>query len=309
MSKRPYGKLKGSMARRDTSDVSFIIITGLSGAGKSEAARCFEDMGYFCIDNLPPSLVSRMAELCALPGSSVKKVALVSDVRGGHFFEDLQTALEYLRERHIDYRVLFLQASDDSLVKRFKETRRPHPLAEEGRVLDGIQRERSLLSSLKGEADMVIDTSSLSAHELRDKIRTTFLGMEKQKALVVTVMSFGYKYGMPLDADIIMDVRFLPNPHYIEELRYFHGGEEPVRNFVLALKETTRFTKKFFDLLTFLLPNYVREGKTYLNIALGCTGGTHRSVTLAESTAEFLREKGYAIIIRHRDIGKDFERI
>lgn len=297
------------MARRDTSEVSFIIITGLSGAGKSEAARCFEDMGYFCIDNLPPSLVSRMAELCALPGSSVKKVALVSDVRGGHFFEDLQTALEYLRGRHIEYRVLFLQASDDSLVKRFKETRRPHPLAEEGRVLDGIRRERSLLSSLKGEADMVIDTSSISSHELRDKIRTTFLGIEKQRTLVVTVMSFGYKYGMPLDADIIMDVRFLPNPHYIEELRFFHGGEEPVKKFVLSHRETQRFIKKFFDLLAFLLPNYVKEGKTYLNIALGCTGGTHRSVTLAEATAEFLREKGYALIIRHRDIGKDFERL
>ena len=297
------------MARRDTTDVSFIIITGLSGAGKSEAARCFEDMGYFCIDNLPPTLVSRMAELCALPGSSVKKVALVSDVRGGRFFEDLQTALEYLRDRKIDYRVLFLQASDDALVHRFKETRRPHPLAEEGRILEGIQKERAILSTLKGEADMVIDTSHLSAHDLRDKIRTTFLGLEKQKAMVVTVMSFGYKYGMPLDADLIMDVRFLPNPHYIEELRYFHGGEEPVKQFVLSQRETQRFLKKFFDMLTFLLPNYAKEGKTYLNIALGCTGGTHRSVTLAEAAAGFLQEKGYAVIIRHRDIGKDFERL
>lgn len=297
------------MVNTPGADVAFIIITGLSGAGKSEAARCFEDMGYFCIDNLPPSLVSRMAELCALPGSSVKKVALVSDVRGGRFFEDLQTALEYLRERQIDYRILFLQAADEILVKRFKETRRPHPLAEEGRVLEGIKRERLMLSTLKGKADMVIDTSELSAHELRDKIKTTFLGLEKQTAMVVTVMSFGYKYGMPLDADIIMDVRFLPNPHYIEELRYFHGGEEPVRHFVLSKRATKRFTGKFFDLLAFLLPAYAKEGKTYLNIALGCTGGTHRSVTLAETTAEFLRDTGYGVIIRHRDIGKDFERL
>ncbi len=162
---------------------------------------------------------------------------------------------------------------------------------------------------LKGDADMVIDTSNLSAHDLREKIRTTFLGVEKQRDMVVTVTSFGYKYGMPVDADIVMDVRFLPNPHYIEELRYFHGGEEPVKNFVLSQKITGEFISKFFDLLDFLLGNYKKEGKTYLNLALGCTGGTHRSVTLAESTAEFLREKGYSIIIRHRDVGKDFKRL
>ncbi|MCK4268423.1 MAG: RNase adapter RapZ [Actinomycetia bacterium] len=297
------------MVKRAVYDVSFIVITGLSGAGKSEAARSFEDMGYFCIDNLPPSLISRMAELCAMPGSAVKKVALVSDIRGGHFFEDLQAALANLKERKIDYRVLFLQASDEALLKRFKETRRPHPLAEGGRVIEGIKSERRLLSTLKGDADMVIDTSNLSAHDLREKIRTTFLGVEKQRDMVVTVTSFGYKYGMPIDADIIMDVRFLPNPHYIEELRYFHGGEEPVKNFVLSQKITGEFISKFFDLLDFLLGNYKKEGKTYLNLALGCTGGTHRSVTLAESTAEFLREKGYPIIIRHRDVGKDFKRL
>ncbi len=297
------------MAKRTVYDVSFIVITGLSGAGKSEAARCFEDMGYFCIDNLPPSLITRMAELAAMPGSAVKKVALVSDVRGGHFFEDLQNALKALQERGIVYRVLFLQASDESLLKRFKETRRPHPLAEEGRIIEGIQKERSMLRTLKGEADMVIDTSSLSAQDFREKIRLTFLGLEKQKAMIVTVMSFGYKYGMPLDADIIMDVRFLPNPHYIEELRYFHGGEEPVKKYVMSQKATKDFLSKFFELLSFLLVNYTKEGKSYLNLALGCTGGTHRSVTLAETTAEFLRDKGYPIIIRHRDVGKDFERL
>jgi RNase adapter protein RapZ len=296
------------MAVDSSSLVQFVIVTGLSGAGKSEAARCFEDMGYFCIDNLPPSLVSRMAELCALPGSSVQKVALVIDVRGGRFFEDLQTALEYLSERRIDHRILYLQAGDDALVKRFKETRRPHPLAEEGRVLEGIKRERLMLSTLKGQADMVIDTTQLSANELREKIRTTFLGIQKQQTMVVTLTSFGYKYGMPMDADIVMDVRFLPNPHYIDELRRFDGKQQPVRDFVMSQDATKRFTDKFFDLLGFLLPSYVKEGKSYLNIALGCTGGTHRSVALSEATAAFLTEQGYRVITRHRDIGKDFER-
>jgi RNase adapter protein RapZ len=296
------------MAVKTSSLVQFVIVTGLSGAGKSEAARCFEDMGYFCIDNLPPSLISRMAELCALPGSSVQKVALVIDVRGGRFFEDMQTALEHLSERRINHRILYLQADDDALVKRFKETRRPHPLAEEGRVLEGIKRERSMLSTLKGQADMVIDTTQLSANDLREKIRSTFLGPQKQQAMVVTLTSFGYKYGMPMDADIVMDVRFLPNPHYIDELRGFDGTQEPVRDFVMSREATKLFTDKFFDLLGFLLPSYVKEGKSYLNIALGCTGGTHRSVALGEATAAFLTARGYRVITRHRDIGKDFER-
>lgn len=291
-----------------TAEVAFTIITGLSGAGKSEAARCFEDMGYFCVDNLPPALVSRMAELCALPGSSVKKVALVSDVRGGRFFEDLQTALEYLKERGIKYQVLFLQASDDVLLKRFKETRRPHPLAEKGRIQDGIKEERAMLQAVKATADLVIDTSQLTGHELRDKIRGVFLGALRAEIVVVSVTSFGYKYGLPLDADIIMDVRFLPNPHYIEELRYHHGKEAPVRDFVMSKPQTKEFIEKFFGLLSFLLPEYIKEGKTYVNVALGCTGGTHRSVALAEATVTWLAEKGYSVTARHRDIGKDFER-
>lgn len=289
-------------------DVEFTVITGLSGAGKSEAARCFEDMGYFCVDNLPPALVSRMAELCALPGSSVTKVALVSDIRGGRFFEDLRVALEYLAERGIKYRILYLQASDEALVKRFKETRRPHPLSESGRILDGIKKERVLLGAVKEKANFVIDTSQLTGHELREKIRDIFLGQLKEKALIINVISFGYKYGLPLDADIVMDVRFLPNPHYIDELRFHHGGEEPVREFVMSQPQTAEFKEKFFTLLGFLLPQYVHEGKAYMNIAMGCTGGTHRSVALAEATAVFLTELGYAVMSRHRDLGKDFER-
>ncbi len=291
-----------------SSEVEFTIITGLSGAGKSEAARCFEDMGYFCVDNLPPTLVSRMAELCALPGSTIKKVALVSDVRGGRYFEDLQAALEYLKERDIAYRILFLQASDDALVKRFKETRRPHPLAEGGQILDGIRKERALVGIVKEKANLVIDTSQLTGHELREKIRGVFLGALAEQSVIVSVTSFGYKYGLPLDADIVMDVRFLPNPHYIDELRYHHGGEEPVREFVMSKPATVEFIDKFFALISFLLPQYVHEGKTYVNIALGCTGGTHRSVALAEATSNFLGEAGYTVTTRHRDLGKDFER-
>lgn len=298
-------KLKDKSER--TASIQFVIITGLSGAGKSEAIRCFEDMGYFCVDNLPPSLISRMAELCLIPGSNINKVALVIDVRGGEFFNDLQQELHRLKNQKIPYNILFLQASDDVLFKRFKETRRRHPLAPEGRVNEGIVEERHLLEVLKGQADIVLDTSSVSVNELRDKIRTFFLGLEKQKTLFVTVVSFGYKYGTPVDADLVIDVRFLPNPHYIEKIKKYSGMEKPIKEFVLKREETREFIKKFFDFLKFLLPHYVKEGKSYLTIALGCTGGTHRSVTLAEETGSFLKEQGYNVVIRHRDLGKDFE--
>jgi len=290
---------------KDISTVQFIIITGLSGAGKSEAVRCFEDMGYFCIDNLPPTLISRIAELSLLPGSNIRKVALVLDVRGGRFFRDLKQELDKLKNQKIRSRILFLQANDETLFKRFKKTRRRHPLAKDGRISEGITKERHLLEALKGMADIVVDTSQISANQLRDKIRTTFLGMEKQKALFVTVLSFGYKYGTPSDADIVIDVRFLPNPHYIDELRQLSGKTKEVRNFVLKRSETKDFVSKFFDFLEFLLPRYLEEGKSYLTIALGCTGGMHRSVTLAEETGGFLQKKGYNVVIRHRDIGKD----
>lgn len=298
-------KLKDKSER--TASIQFVIITGLSGAGKSEAIRCFEDMGYFCVDNLPPSLISRMAELCLIPGSNINKVALVIDVRGGEFFNDLQQELHRLKNQKIPYNILFLQASDDVLFKRFKETRRRHPLAPEGRVNEGIVEERHLLEVLKGQADIVLDTSSVSVNELRDKIRTFFLGLEKQKTLFVTVVSFGYKYGTPVDADLVIDVRFLPNPHYIEKIKKYSGKEKPIKEFVLKREETREFIKKFFDFLKFLLPHYVKEGKSYLTIALGCTGGTHRSVTLSEETGSFLKEQGYNVVIRHRDLGKDFE--
>lgn len=289
--------------------IEFVIITGLSGAGKSEAARCFEDMGYFCIDNLPPTLISRMAELCALPGSNIQKVALVSDVRGRGFFSDLQTALDYFKQRQINYKILYLEAADEVLLHRFKETRRPHPLAKDGTVLEGVKKERQLLALLKGQADIVIDSSNLSAHELRNKIKSLFLGPKKAKAMTINIVSFGYKYGTPLDADIIMDVRFLPNPHYVSELKNFNGTQNPIKEFVLGKKVTKEFLTKFYQMLKFLLPYYIAEGKSYLTLALGCTGGTHRSVTLAEEVSNLLKAEGYHVVVKHRDLGKDFERI
>ncbi len=286
-------------------DLEFTIITGLSGAGKSEAIRCFEDMGFFCIDNLPATLIPKMAELCSLPGSKIRKVALVSDVRGGEFFDALFESLRELKSKAIDYQILFLEASDEELVKRFKETRRRHPLAKAGQIIEGIDREKRALQSLRGSADMIIDTTNIETYELRDKIRSSFLGEQKQKAILITVISFGYKYGVPIDADLVIDVRFLPNPHYIESLRKFSGEDQPVKDFVLKRPETQTFLKQFRQLLTFLLPHYVSEGKTHLTVAIGCTGGTHRSVVLANEIYRFLYEKKYNVAIRHRDVGRD----
>lgn len=286
-------------------NIEFAIITGLSGAGKSEAIKCFEDMGYFCIDNLPPSLIPKMAELCTLPGSKVRQVAVVCDVRGGEFFDTLFEELLRLKSQGVQYQIIFLEASDAVLIKRFKETRRRHPLAEEGAIIDGIQRERLMMEQFRGRANLVIDTSNLAPFELKDKIRTAILKKDKQKkGVMITVMSFGYKFGMPLDADLVMDVRFLPNPHYIESLKHFDGTNENVCSFVLDRPESKTFLKKFLGLLAFLLPRYVSEGKTHLTIAIGCTGGTHRSVAIADEAAKFLAEKDYNVVVRHRDMNR-----
>jgi UPF0042 nucleotide-binding protein len=285
--------------------IEFAVITGLSGAGKSETIKCFEDMGFFCIDNLPPSLIPKMAELCSLPGSKIKQVAVVCDVRGREFFDDLFGELQHLNKLEVPYQIIFLEASDEVLVKRFKETRRRHPLSEEGAIVEGIHKERHIMEQLRGQANLVIDTSNLASFELKDKIRTAFLRQDKEKkSIMITIMSFGYKFGMPLDSDLVMDVRFMPNPHYIESLRCYDGTNENVRDFVLNRAETQDFLEKLRDMLSFLLPRYVVEGKTHLTIAIGCTGGTHRSVAIAEETAKFLREKDYNVVVRHRDSGR-----
>lgn len=286
-------------------NIEFAVITGLSGAGKSETIKCFEDMGFFCIDNLPPSLIPKMAELCTLPGSKVKQVAVVCDVRGGEFFDDLFGELQKLNTLGVKYQIVFLEASDEVLVKRFKETRRRHPLAEGGEIVEGIKREREIMEQLRGQANLVIDTSSLAPFELKDKIRTAILKKDKQKkGVMITVMSFGYKFGMPLDADLVMDVRFMPNPHYVESLRHFDGTNENVRDFVLNRTETQKFLRKLKGLLAFLMPRYVAEGKTHLTIAIGCTGGTHRSVAIVEEIAKFLQDRDYDVVVRHRDCGR-----
>lgn len=285
-------------------ELEFTIITGMSGAGKSQAIHSFEDMGYFCIDNLPPQLLKDMAKLGSLPGSRIKKIAVVSDIRGGELFNELSTALSRLMKLGITYQILFLDASDEVLINRFKETRRKHPLSENGSIIEGIQKERESLEKLKGQADMIIDTSQTTAAELRDRIIKSFIG-DRSSGMLITIMSFGFKYGMPLDADIVMDVRFIPNPHYVPELRMLTGKDEPVRDFVLKREEAREFLARFKEMIKMLLPYYVSEGKSHLTVAIGCTGGAHRSVVLTSEMAAYLHDEGYNVTARHKDIGKD----
>ncbi len=283
----------------------FTIITGLSGAGRSEAAKNLEDLGYFVIDNLPPALIERMASLVSGPGIKVKDVALVVDVRGGEFFPELEKALAELRGRGIPYRILFLEASDQTIVRRFEATRRRHPLAVSERVVDGIHEERALMAGLREQADLVIDTTEVNVHALRDKIKSFFVDAAPRSGLAVNVISFGYKHGIPLDADMVFDVRFLPNPHWVEELRPLTGLNRRVRGYVLEHEAAREFLVRVRDLLEFLLPGYVTEGRHYLTIAVGCTGGRHRSVVIADEITRFLQEKGYPCTVVHRDVEKE----
>jgi RNase adapter protein RapZ len=284
--------------------VEFVVITGLSGAGRSEAAKVLEDLGYFVIDNLPPSLIGRVADL-AVVGRDHTRVALVMDARGGAFAADvseLPRALEQLRANGINLRVVFLEASDEVLVRRFEATRRRHPVAGEG-VVESIALERALLRELRADADLVLDTSDLNVHELRAKILAAFA--DEAAGLLVTVASFGFKYGLPLDADMVVDVRFLPNPHWVPELRPLAGTDRAVRDYVLAQDGTGLFLARLEALLEVALPGYVQEGKHYLTVAIGCTGGKHRSVVLAEELAGWLTDKGYRNHVNHRDVERE----
>ncbi len=286
-----------------------VIITGLSGAGRSEAIHTFEDLGYFCIDNLPPALLSRLVELTALPGSRIRRVAVVCDMRSMEFFETLLEELDKLEASGQPYRILYLEAAEKVLVNRFKATRRRHPLCEGGSVIEGITAEQHGLARVRKRADLIIDTSELLPAQLREAIRRRFLSDSLKDSLSVTVSSFGFKYGIPIDADIVMDVRFLPNPFYVARLRHKSGLEPAVKRFVLERDETKRFMDRWLPLLADLMPSYLIEGKHHLSIALGCTGGMHRSVVLAEQTADHLRSLGYDISVTHRDIRKDAERL
>ena len=283
-----------------------VVITGMSGAGRSEAIHTFEDLGYFCIDNIPPSFIPQLVDLAELPGSRARRLAVVSDVRGREFFDELAGEIKRLEDRGTDSRVLFLEADDDTLLRRFKETRRRHPMCDDGEsILDGIRAEREELAEIRARADIVIDTSDLRPQELRQAIRDRFFNDSVASTLAITVTSFGFKYGAPVDADIVMDVRFLPNPHYDPALRPLTGLDAPVRDFVLGKPETAAFLNRWLPLLEDVVPGYVMEGKHHLAIAIGCTGGMHRSVALAEVTGSFLRELGYRAVVGHRDAGRD----
>ena len=282
-------------------------IVGPSGAGKSTALKMLEDMGYFCVDNLPVPLIPKFAELLAVPGTEMNKAALGVDIRSGQSFQELANVLKVLDEGGCQYEILYLESSDDVLVKRYKETRRFHPLAgSDGRVEDGLKRERELLGFLKKKADYLVDTSHMLTRELKAELNKIFVQNKEYKNLYITVLSFGFKYGIPNDADLVFDVRFLPNPYYIEELRPMSGNDQPVRDYVMNNDTAKQFLTKLTDMVEFLIPNYISEGKTQLVIGIGCTGGKHRSVTLANELYEALKKTdSYGVRIEHRDIGKD----
>lgn len=280
-------------------DMRFVIITGLSGAGRTLALRIFEDHGYFCVDNLPPALIPKFAELCRQTRKN--KIALVMDIRGGDFFDHLFESLKGLKNMGYSYQILFLDASDEVLIKRYKESRRRHPLALEKRIIDGINLERKKLEPLKATANVIIDTSFKTPAQLKDEIVRRFIEAEKEEGLLINLVSFGFKQGLPLDADLVFDVRFLPNPFYVESLRMLTGNDSKVREYVMNCPESRKFLEKLTDLLEFLIPCYIREGKSQLVIAVGCTGGKHRSVTIVNELASLLREKGHKVIVEHRD--------
>jgi UPF0042 nucleotide-binding protein len=302
--REPEAKEKVRSIRRRPQGPGFTIITGLSGAGRSEAAKCLEDLGFFVVDNIPPALLPKMAELAARPGGP-GRVATVVDARGGVFFGELSKALEELKGLSIPYRILYLEASDEDLVNRYAATRHRHPLAPADRVIEGIRKERLMMESLRGDADLIVDTSGLTPHELRDRLRDAFADAPPEAGLQVSVISFGYKYGTPRDADVVIDVRFLPNPHWVDELRPLPGTDDRVRTYVKGQQTYREFMRRLRALLGFMVPGFVAEGKAYLAVAVGCTGGQHRSVVVADELAAFFRDKGLPVSVDHRDLDRD----
>jgi UPF0042 nucleotide-binding protein len=287
------------------SGIEVAVVTGLSGAGRSTAAKCLEDLGWFVVDNLPPELIATMVELGAQARGAITRVAVVMDVRSRAFTDDLAAIIKDLDARGYKPRVLFLEATDDVLVRRFESVRRGHPMQGDGRLADGIAAERMLLTPLREAADLVLDTSSLSVHQLRAKIEDTF-GSETSARTRVTVLSFGYKYGLPMDADLVMDVRFLPNPFWIPELREQTGLDADVRNYVLSQEGAEEFLDRYHELLKLIGAGYRREGKRYLTLAVGCTGGKHRSVAISEELSALLStEDGMTVKVVHRDLGRE----
>ena len=283
--------------------MNFVIVSGLSGAGKSKAVSFLEDIGYYCVDNLPASLIPKFAELCMAGGGKYDKVAVVTDIRGGQTFDGLFDALAELRAMQCDYKILFVEATTETIIKRYKETRRSHPLAGGGESLEKvIEQERSALEPVRKLAEYIIDTSALSTAKLRGEIIRLFGTETASSTMSVSVISFGFKYGIPIEADLVFDVRFLPNPYYLTELRNQTGLDEGVRNFVFGYQQSLDFLNKVEDLIGYLLPHYVEEGKTALVIAIGCTGGQHRSVAITRALTDFIRQKGYNATENHRDM-------
>lgn len=280
----------------------FVIVTGMSGAGKLTAQKMMEDMGYYCVDNLPVPLISKFAELLVEGNTEITKVVLGVDVRADQSFDAIPKALDELKAKGIDYEILFMDCSDSSLVKRYKESRRNHPLAIGGRVEDGINKERKILEKIRKDANFVIDTSHLLTRELKEELDRIFIQNENYNSLMVNIVSFGFKHGIPQDVDLVFDVRFLPNPFYIDELKNQTGNDAPVHDYVMSFEEAGVFLAKLVDMVDFLIPNYIKEGKNQLVIGIGCTGGRHRSVTLANELYDKLKDRGgYGVTLLHRD--------
>lgn len=286
-------------------NLRLVVISGLSGAGKSNALKCFEDLGFFCIDNLPPQLLPKLVDLCTQSGSEINKIALGVDIRERGFFRDFETILNDLIKNGYPIEIVYLDARDEVLVRRFSETRRPHPLAQDRPVIEGIKLERERLKWLWEEATLIIDTSNLNIHQLKGEIYKHFLERERAKKIIVNVISFGFKYGVPYDIDILFDIRFLPNPNFILSLKPLTGKDKKVEDYLLSTPQTTLVLEKLFQFIDFLMSQYEQEGRYYLNIGIGCTGGRHRSVFVAEALERHMKGMGFETTLRHRDIERE----
>jgi UPF0042 nucleotide-binding protein len=282
----------------------FVVITGLSGSGKGSVLKVFEDLGFYCVDNLPVGLIPKFAELFSAPGSRIQRAAVVVDIRGGEALSQLPAMHRDLMRGRLKTTIIFLEASDQALIRRFEETRRPHPLGRDIPAREGMRLERALLKPMRQLADMVIDTTRMNVHELRDLVQARFGGLKTRKALLVSVGSFGFRFGVPPDSDLVFDVRFLPNPNYVPRFKEKTGRDRGVQRYMNSFPQTAEFVKRLMDLLLYLLPSYVREGKSYLTISIGCTGGRHRSVYLAERISQELVREGYRAKTLHRDVGR-----
>lgn len=283
----------------------FVIVTGMSGAGKTSVLKFLEDINFFCVDNLPPALLPKFAELCYEQEGEIERVALGIDIRGGKLFNDLFEVLSSLQEKGYEYEILYLDASDEVLIKRYKETRRSHPLSRNGSIQEGIRKEREMLWDVKAKATYIIDTSQVLTRQLKEQINGIFVENKKHENLVITIQSFGFKYGIPTDSDLVFDVRFLPNPFYIQELKELTGNDQPVSSYVMNFEESQIFLQKLLDMVEFLIPLYIKEGKNNLVISIGCTGGKHRSVTLANALYAALGQEKHMLLLQHHDIEKD----